>query len=130
MTVPQTISLGSGDLQATLLWGNSTDLDLHVTDPSGTDIYYSNPTSSTGGKLDHDDIPGCGAAPATHVENIYWPTGGAPTGPYKVYVVDYSECGSSSSFQLKVTVGGQVVYDQPGTLTASGQQSTPFEFTR
>jgi len=129
LTVPTTITLGTGDIQATLLWGNSSDLDLHVTDPSGTDIYFSNPTSSTGGQLDHDDIPGCSSPPATHVENIYWPTGGSPSGQYTVYVVDYAECGSSSSFELKVTVGGQVVYDQPGTLTATGEQSTPYTFT-
>jgi hypothetical protein len=130
LTVPPTVALGTGDVQATLLWSNGSDLDLHVTDPSGTDIYYSNRTSSTGGQLDYDNIPGCNSAPDTHVENIFWPAGGAPPGPYKVYVVDFAECGTSSSFELKVTVGGQVVYNQPGTLTGSGQQSTPYEFTR
>ena len=57
------LALGTGDVQATLLWNGDSDLDLHVTDPSGTDIYYLNKTSSTGGQLDHDDIPACGSPP-------------------------------------------------------------------
>jgi hypothetical protein len=132
LAVPPTISVGTGDVQATLLWASSDDLDLHVTDPAGEDIYYSHRTSASGGQLDHDDIPGCGAATQTHVENVFWPTGGAPPGQYKVYVVLYRQCstGSPVSFELRVTVGGRVVYDSPGTLTAQGQQSTPFTFTR
>jgi len=131
LSVPPSISLGTGDVQATLLWNGDSDLDLHVTDPSGTDIYYGNDTSSTGGKLDHDDIPHCGDSPATHVENIFWPTGGAPSGQYKVYVVDFRQCpGASSSFEMRVTVGGRVVYDQSGSLTATDQQSSGYAFTR
>jgi hypothetical protein len=41
----------------------------------------------------------------TPIENIYWPTGGAPDGKYKVYITFYkqnSEFNSSSAFKVIV----------------------------
>ena len=42
-------TMGTGDVQATLRWNNLNDLDLHVTDPEGNEIYYSHASSPTGG---------------------------------------------------------------------------------
>ena len=132
LSVPPTISVGTGDVQATLLWTSSDDVDLHVTDPAGEDIYFGHRNSASGGQLDHDAIPGCGGGTETHIENIFWPTGGAPSGTYRVYALLYHQCtgGTPVSYELRVTVGGRVVYDSPGTLTAQDQQSAPFTFTR
>lgn len=72
------LKLGSGSIQINLTWSSiNTDIDLHVIDLSGTEIYYSNKSSSTGGQLDRDDVNGFG------LENIYW-LGTAPDGQYKV----------------------------------------------
>ena len=71
---PPSGNSGTGDVRATLTWAGDCDLDLHVVDPSGTEIYFSNPSSSTGGVLDVDDIPSSGDT-GTHIENIFWPTG-------------------------------------------------------
>ena len=71
---------GHGDIQITLTWDNGADLDLHVTDPSGKEIWWDDPFSSSGGILDYDDIDGLGP------ENIYWPKNSAPSGNYSVYV--------------------------------------------
>lgn len=71
---------GSGDVQATLSWTSGDDLDLHVIDPSGEEVYYSNPTSASGGQLEVDRIPGCSSDGSQHVENIFWPTGESPPG--------------------------------------------------
>jgi len=81
--------LGGGDVQVTLTWNTPTDQDLHVIDPNNTRIYFSNPTSPTGGTLDFDDTDGFGP------ENIFWPTGQAPAGPYKVQVVYFSGIGAT-----------------------------------
>ena len=73
-----------GKLKITLLWNFSADLDLHVQEPNGFEIYYkSKKDPQTGGYLDVDNmIGGMGAA-----ENIFWEN--PPQGEYVVSVVYY-----------------------------------------
>src|SRR5690606_2935905 len=42
--------LGTGDVQITLRWESDADLDLHVTEPNGTEIWYADkgPTATGG----------------------------------------------------------------------------------
>ncbi len=77
------LSYGYGDVQITLTWDNEADLDLHVIDPFGEEIYWLDKYSASNGTLDVDDIDGYGP------ENIYWPQGEAPEGTYQVYVHHY-----------------------------------------
>ncbi len=79
----------TGDVQISLMWDNSNDLDLHCTDPSGERIFYGHKRSLTAGELDVDmnARPPYSSQP---VENIYWPTNGAPEGRYQVFVHHYS----------------------------------------
>ena len=106
--------LGTGSLQISLAWDSGTDLDLWVTDTSGTKIYYNNRSSSTGGALDRDDIDGFGP------ENIYWSQ--APNGTYKVEVNYYRGSGGSGTSNYTVTVSGLGTSRQfTGTLTQKGQ---------
>lgn len=81
---------GNGDVQVTLTWDNTADVDLHVFDPAGEEVYWSHPYSLSGGKLDVDDIDGYGP------ENIFWPQNGAIDGSYSVHVHHYS--GESPSY--------------------------------
>ena len=130
LTVPPGLTLGTGDVQATVLWADGNDLDLHVVDPAGAEIYFSNPHSPSGGTLDHDDTAGCESS-GTHVENVFWPTGGAPTGRYRAFVKNYGSCGSPSQYTLRVAVGGRVVIAATGSIPAiEGAESPPAEFTR
>jgi hypothetical protein len=113
---PPSGSYGTGDVRATLTWTGDCDLDLHVIDPSGTEIYYGNPSSPTGGRLDVDDIPGSGDV-GTHIENIYWPTGGAPGGSYRAFVRNLGGSVSSAcSYDLSVYVNESYVNGSSGTL--------------
>jgi hypothetical protein len=109
--------LGGGDIQATLRWSGASDLDLHVTDPSGEEIYYAHPTSTSGGQLDHDANAGCNgpADDDNPVENIYWPTSGAPAGAYTVWVKVYATCGAPLDWHLTVRRNGVTIVDQSGT---------------
>jgi len=75
---------GSGDVQVTLTWNNNCDLDLHVFDPQGEEIWWMDKFSVSGGILDYDDIDGYGP------ENIFWPSSQAPIGRYEVYVHHYN----------------------------------------
>lgn len=94
------IRLGTGALQVSLSWNKATDQDLWVTDPSGFRIYYRNKNSTTGGKLDRDDVDGYGP------ENIFW-LSNAPDGAYKVEVNDYERSSSLNTCYITVSVPGQ-----------------------
>jgi hypothetical protein len=97
------VKLGSGALQINLAWDtDDSDIDLHVIDPSGFEIYYRRKYSSvTGGQLDRDDVDGFGP------ENIYW-LENAPDGVYKVYLHYYGDDRTYSGQNTKcyVTVNG------------------------
>jgi len=101
--------LGTGDVQITLTWRDSNDLDLHVVDPSGEEISYTNDMSESGGILDVDANAGCGSTSASPRENVFWPPGTAPTGPYTVRVVYYSGCtepNTPSQFDVMLRLNG------------------------
>jgi hypothetical protein len=119
-------TLGTGDVQVTLRWTGDSDLDLHVTDPDGFEISFSSTSSPSGGQLDVDCIPSSGCADSgEHVENVFWPTGGAPSGSYSAFV---RNLGEPADFTLTVIVGGEEISSDRGNL-ASGADSIPLEFT-
>lgn len=89
---------GYGDIQITLTWDNTSDLDLYVTDPLGETICYYNPTSASGGWLDFDDTNGYGP------ENVFWENNSAPQGDYFVEL-DYYSGSSSSNYIIVVSIG-------------------------
>lgn len=69
----------SGDLKITLLWDFGGDIDLHVVQPSGREIYFGNKRDSrSGATLDTDNQHGGHGA----AENIYWQH--PPKGRYEV----------------------------------------------
>lgn len=79
-----------GDPQFTLLWDSEADLDLHVIEPGGKEIYWEEPTGKFGGELDVDNTKGFGP------ENVYWlrevegsdkkQKGPGPPGEYRWFV--------------------------------------------
>ena len=52
--IDETCGYRSGDVQLTAAWSTRADVDLHVVDPIGEEIYYNHATSDSGGRLDHD----------------------------------------------------------------------------
>ncbi|GIV06248.1 MAG: hypothetical protein KatS3mg016_1823 [Fimbriimonadales bacterium] len=99
-----------GDPQFSLAWNNRNDLDLHVIDPAGNHIWYKQRNSPTGGELDVDANADPLRVTNQPVENIYWPPGSAPEGPYKVYVHHYANHGDRdpTPYTLRITVNGHV----------------------
>ncbi len=96
---------GTGDVQVTLTWGATADLDLIVTDPEGNEVAYYNTTSPTGGSLDVDANAYCNAPLTTSpVENIFWPAGTAPNGTYSVVVLYSLQCNAEGTVSYTVTV--------------------------
>jgi subtilisin family serine protease len=75
----------TGDVQILLDWNNYNDLDLICIDPTGEKVYFKNRNVSSGGKLEIDmnvEYPDS----KTPIENIFWPTGNAPSGTYNIYL--------------------------------------------
>ena len=99
--------LGTGDIQVTLTWKGICDLDLHVIDPAGNDVWWRNQPSRSGGVMDWHDA--CNPTAHGGPENIYWPTENAPSGEYTV-VIDYSDtCGKNQKviWKVKLIVNGE-----------------------
>ncbi|MBK6647474.1 MAG: hypothetical protein IPG44_17300 [Anaerolineales bacterium] len=102
-------TLGTGDVQVTLIWDSVNDLDLWVTDPNGETIYYQHKNSASGGELDVDANPGCENKTSSPVENIYWSTGEAPDGTYTIAVQYFKVCQSEvrTPFTITLKVNGR-----------------------
>jgi hypothetical protein len=109
------INVGTGDVQISVAWTGASDVDLHVFDPSGEEIFYGNKTAASGGTLDLDSNPACEIDNKNN-ENIVFPTGSAPAGEYRVVVDYYDDCGVPKSDWV-VTV--QRKDQEPATFVGS-----------
>jgi hypothetical protein len=125
------IILGTGDVQVTLRWNNTADIDLHVMDPFEEEIYYRQPMSESGGELDVDANGDCIELTTNPVENIFWPYGQAPVGRYRVFVVFYSECNDEglTAWQVTVKVDDQTS-EFSGTIIPEEEQVDVTTFER
>jgi hypothetical protein len=133
-----------GDPQFTLLWDSVADIDLHVIEPGGKEIYWNDRKGNQGGELDVDNTDGYGP------ENIYWlkqnpdgskDLGPGPPGEYRWYVKYYGgnrgvpvatrwkvrikHEGRAEIFQGKLTVPG--AQTKMYTLTVGPPQTKPTE---
>jgi hypothetical protein len=102
----------TGDVQISLIWFNTNDLDLHCVDPNKDEIFWErgHRVSRSGGELDVDRNAGCQRPDDKPVENIYWPRGKAPLGDYRVYLNFYQRCpGAPNETEWKINIlyGGQ-----------------------
>ena len=106
-----------GDPQFTLIWNtDGVDLDLHVIEPGGKEIFWEEPKGKLGGELDVDNTKGFGP------ENVYWLVesdgpgsekvkGPGPPGTYKWFVVYWGGFGGIAKpthWQVRVKHAGQV----------------------
>lgn len=100
----------TGDLCCRLAWYNYDDLDLHMIEPHGTEIYYGNKTSyRTGGQLDVDMNAGHGTT-RTPVENIFYRSKrNLIEGKYTLYVNQYSRRARTDvGFEVEIDFMGEV----------------------
>ncbi len=104
---PETPS--SGDVQILLSWNNFNDLDLVCTDPTGNSVWFKNKKVPSGGQLEIDmNVENNDSK--TPIENIFWPTGGAPKGIYNVYLVYYKKHENNideTPYNISVKYGGK-----------------------
>lgn len=123
---------GTGDVQVTLSWNGYNDLDLHVVDPEGYEVYFRQTSSPSEGKLDIDSNADCRSNKRLKpIENIYWRTGSAPRGGYQVFVKLYKVCEDQSQtpFSLRLLVDG-IVQNYSGSVNSNSNVFQVTEFTR
>lgn len=100
--------VGTGDVQVTAQWNTDSDVDLHVVDPQGWEIYWSNRQSPSGGQLDLDSNAGC-SIDGVRNENITWAVGTAPQGTYTVRLDYWSSCDApQTDYTVLINNGGDV----------------------
>ena len=116
------IEVGStGPIQVSVSWDTDSDVDLHVVDPDGEEIYYGAPGSSTGGVLDLDSNAGC-SIDGVNNENITWDDDASPVhGEYVVRVDYWDSCDEgTTTYIVTVRVDGEETRTFTGTLTGEG----------
>jgi hypothetical protein len=119
---------GSGDVRISLMWNNRNDLDLHVVEPRGEEIFYLHRESESGGLLDID----MNAGPPFRnpaVENVYWPERAAPPGNYRVYVNHYrrQDTPDLTQFTVRVLVRGRTT-DVTGHIRFGEPKKLVYQF--
>ena len=135
------INVGNGDVQVSVSWSDTSDVDLHVVDPALEEIYFGHLTSASGGKLDLDSNAACTQDdpqfPHKSNENIVWPIGQAPHGTFTVRLAYWSACNITAGTDYVVTVatkggGAQVFtghFSPPGTGGGAGSGTLITTFT-
>lgn len=102
-----TTDLTNADVAVTVTWTGASDVDLHVIDGKGQEVYYLTPETAEGGVLDLDSNAGCDIDNVNQ-ETISWPEGHAPSGTYTVKVDYFADCGvESSTYSGTYQVKGQ-----------------------
>jgi hypothetical protein len=132
VTIPvNVVQVGSGGpIQVSVSWDTPSDVDLHVIDPSGEEIYYANPVGDTGGELDLDSNAACGIDGVNN-ENITWDDDDNPSsGTYTVLVHYWSPCGQgTTNYIVTVRVEGEATRTFAGTLTTDDEEDQVTTFT-
>lgn len=114
------INVGTGELQVSLSFDKNSDIDLHVVEPGGEEIYYGNPIAVSGAELDLDSNAACNID-AINNENIVWPI--AAAGEYIIRVDNWDSCGQEP-ISFIVTIQGLAGGSQTffGNFTGAGDQ--------
>jgi hypothetical protein len=108
----------TGDFRASLSWRNHDDLDLHLIEPGGFEIYYGSKYSPNKGELDVDMNAGIGTT-RTPVENIsYRSAASMRAGTYKLFVNQFNPRESDNTgFEVELEFMGTVYsFGYPRTM--------------
>jgi uncharacterized protein YfaP (DUF2135 family) len=123
------IKVGTGDVQVNVAWSGASDIDLHVFDPSGEEVYYDHKFATSGGMLDLDSNSAC-SIDGRNAENVVWPAGSAPRGTYRVVIDYYDDCGvARTDWIVTVQAAGSAARTWAGTFTGIGAETPMLQVT-
>lgn len=125
---------GIGEISFNLVWGYDSsdegpDIDLHVIDPNGNEIYFDNPA----GHFDLDDQGETGAGNGSGPERAFWDP--ALSGTYTYFARWYRNASYASAANLTLRVYRkidglqQLQATNQYTLSASNTESTRYTHT-
>jgi hypothetical protein len=119
LTAQASPSTPTGDLVITLTWDTESDMDVHVVDPSGVEIFHGamsdqpppfapQPEAGSYGHLDWDSNANC-VIDGKRQESVIWPNA-PPAGSYTVRVDAASLCGQPiAHWTVEATLDGKSV---------------------
>ena len=116
------IEAGTGKLQVNCSWDQPNDVDLHLVEPNGTEIYYGNGVSQNGGELDVDSNPACSIDNINNENITYDDNDVVETGEYIVRVDLFSDCNVSNNTNYMVTA----YYNGHILTTSSNNYPNPY----
>ncbi|MCY3866841.1 MAG: hypothetical protein OXG68_15490 [Chloroflexi bacterium] len=109
------LDLPQGDIEVSLYWSTSADLQLLVRDPAGQSVFDDSPLVASGGILQEAGNVNCvPAATGTPISYIYWPLGAMRPGAYEVEVWYQNACSDLPppvDFTLLIEVLGNLAAD-------------------
>ncbi len=116
------VQVGTGRLQVSCSWDQLNDVDLHLVEPNGEEIYYGNGSSSNGGDLDLDSNAACSNDGVNNENITYNDEAIIEDGEYIVRVDFWSNCNITSATNYNVTAyyEGELVAATFGTNPYSG----------
>lgn len=113
---------GTGKLQVSLSWDKPNDVDLHLFEPGGEEIYFGNSESENGGILDVDSNAGCSIDNINNENITYGNNATVANGLYTVKVNLWSPCNVTAATTYVVTVryNGNIISPVTGTNPYTG----------
>ncbi len=110
----------SGDVQVSVAWDADSDVNLHVIEPGGAEIYPASRSSGSGGVLDLDSNAAC-AIGGIRNENVTWPDRSPPPGTYVVRLDYWAACGvAQTSYVVTIRVRGRNPQTFAGAFSGPG----------
>jgi len=116
--VIESSNVDSENIEITLNWDSSADIDLYVQDPMGEWIWHKHKKSQSKGSLSIDDRNG------SSQETVAWNNNQFPSGNYKVYVKHYG--GGLANYSVSIQVCGKTKLYQGGVKKGDSKFITEF----
>ena len=110
----------TGTVSITATWDAVSNLNLHVVEPGGFEIWSQAPTSPSGGALNRDAIgPNCLTETAPS-ETVSWANTTPPVGDYIVRLDQFNSCQSNITNYIVIINNGGSVTQFSGVFTPPG----------
>ena len=119
------IEVGTGQLQISLSFDTSKDVDLHVIEPNGEHIYFGNSLSENGGELDLDSNAGCSLDNVNNENITYGEESFVEAGTYTVYVDLWENCDpeTATNYVVSAYYGGALLKTITGTFPIGAESN-------